>query len=100
MSELVGAPVGFSVLLSPTAGVAELDGLFVDPAHWHQGIGAALMRDAASLARAENALAIEVTANPRAEGFYVKFGFTHLWQTKAQFGPASRMRYELAGHRQ
>lgn len=95
VAETRSIPVGFSVLLAPAEGIAELDGLFVDPAYWGQGIGWALMLDAVSLAAAENADAIEVTANPRAEGFYAKFGFTRLGQTTTRFGPAMRMTYSL-----
>ncbi len=88
--------VGFSLLLAPVAGIAELDGLFVDPDHWHQGIGKALMLDAVTLARAENALAVEVTANPRAEGFYAKLGFIRIGRTETRFGSASRMRHVVS----
>lgn len=95
IAEKDGTPVGFSVLLEPNDRIAELDGLFVEPAHWHHGIGTALMRDAERIARAENAVAIEVTANPLAREFYERFGFTHLGETQTRFGPALRMRYVL-----
>jgi GNAT superfamily N-acetyltransferase len=92
-------PVGFSVLLAPNDRVSELDGLFVEPAQWHHGIGTALLRDAAEFARAEDAVAIEVTANPLAREFYEKFGFTHIGETSTRFGPALRMRYSLRVNR-
>jgi len=89
------AAVGFSVLLPRSAGISELDGLFVEPIHWRTGIGWALMHDAVGLAQLQKARAIEVTANPRAEGFYKKFGFVRIGEVQTQFGPASRMRYVL-----
>ena len=85
--------VGFSVILSPVARIAEVDGLFVKPGHWGRGIGRALMADAVAIARAEDALALEVTANPLAEEFYVKYGFIRTGNASTRFGPASRMRY-------
>jgi ribosomal protein S18 acetylase RimI-like enzyme len=88
-------PVGFAVVLAPNDRISELDGLFVDPAHWRQGIATALMRDAVELARAEDAIAIEVTANPLAREFYDKFGFTQIGEASTRFGPALRMRYSL-----
>ncbi|MFY9720419.1 MAG: GNAT family N-acetyltransferase [Candidatus Cybelea sp.] len=90
-----GALIGFSVLLAPNDRICELDGLFVDPAHWRHGIGTALMRDAVEIARAEDAVAIEVTANPLAREFYEKFGFTQIGEASTRFGPALRMRYSV-----
>jgi GNAT superfamily N-acetyltransferase len=63
VAEIMREPVGFSVLLAPSHGIAELDGLFVEPSRWRTGIGGVLMTDAVNLARSENAGAIEVTAN-------------------------------------
>jgi GNAT superfamily N-acetyltransferase len=88
--------IGFCVLLAPVEGAAELDGLFVDPRSWRRGVGAALMRDAFLVARAEKALRVEVTANPLATGFYEKLGFTHLHETPTRFGPGVRMSYQLS----
>jgi GNAT superfamily N-acetyltransferase len=87
--------VGFSVILSPVARIAEVDGLFVKPGHWGRGIGRALMVDAAAIARAEDALALEVTANPLAETFYYKCGFILTGHALTRFGPALRMRFDL-----
>jgi GNAT superfamily N-acetyltransferase len=98
VAEMNDTIVGFSVLIAPFADAAELDGLFVDPARWRRGIGTALLTDAATQARAENARTIEVTANPLAVGFYRKFGFVDLHETQTRFGSARRMRYYLGGN--
>jgi GNAT superfamily N-acetyltransferase len=87
--------VGFAVILFPAAQIAEVDGLFVKPDHWGRGIGRALMADAVAIARGEDALALEVTANPLAEKFYTKCGFIHTGHALTRFGPALRMRYVL-----
>ena len=84
--------VGFSVVIPSNGPVHELDGLFVEPAQWNQGIGRALIADALAIARGAGAQAIETVANPRAEGFYIRLGFAVIGQTQTQFGPANRMR--------
>ena len=85
--------VGFSVVIPKSADVSELDGLFVEPDHWGIGIGRALITDAVRLARDQGAGAIEVIANPRAEGFYEKLGFRPTGFAQTQFGPAKQMRH-------
>jgi GNAT superfamily N-acetyltransferase len=95
VAEIMREPVGFSVLLAPSHGISELDGLFVEPSRWRTGRGRALMSDAVNLARSENARAIEVTANACAEGFYAKFGFIRSGHAQTQLGPAIRMRYVM-----
>jgi GNAT superfamily N-acetyltransferase len=91
VAELAGQVAGFSALL-PKDGFCELDGLFVEPELWSRGIGRALIADARQSARAVGAATIEVVANPRAEGFYARLGFTVSGQAQTQFGPANRMR--------
>lgn len=91
--------VGFIALLAPEDSVSKLDGLFVDPAWWRQGIGSALIRDACDLARAEHTHAIHVVANPDALEFYHACGFITVGETQTQFGPAPRMRCVLSGRR-
>lgn len=58
--------------------VGELYGLYVDPAHWRSGIGAALMRpvDEFWAPTAVGAMVLWVfEANARARAFYERFGF-------------------------
>lgn len=54
--------------------IHELDGLFVEPDHLRQGIGSALVQDAAMRATANAAVDLEVTAGP-AQAFYEQAGF-------------------------
>jgi len=53
------------------------------------------MIDAMDLARQAGARAIEVIANPRAEAFYKKVGFTGSGPVQTRFGPGIRMRLML-----
>ena len=87
-------PIGFSVVIHGDGPAHELDGLFVEPAHMHGGIGRALVEDAASLASREGAKALEVTAGP-AQGFYEKVGFRLIGAAQTRFGPAVRLRRDL-----
>ena len=91
VAELGGRIAGFAALL-PKDGFCELDSLFVEPALWGHGIGRALMADALTIAGAGGTAAIEVLANPYAEGFYRRIGFTVSGQAQTQFGPANRMK--------
>ena len=90
VAEWRGRVAGFAAVL-PKQDFCELDGLFVEPALWGHGIARALIADALVLARAEGAGRLETIANPRAEGFYRKLGFTVIGRAQTQFGPANRM---------
>ena len=69
---------------------AELDGLFVEPELWRQGVGSALVDMAVHEARRQG-LTITVIANPSARAFYEKCGFTVEGDAQTRFGPALRM---------
>ncbi len=87
-----GALLGFSVVLAVDDGNAELDGLFVEPDAWAGGVGRALVEDAVDRAASAGADRVEVTANPRAVGFYERTGFVVIGAAVTRFGPAPRMR--------
>jgi GNAT superfamily N-acetyltransferase len=90
-----GQRLGFSVTLPGAAGAAELDGLFVEPDAWGRGVGRALVDDAAERAWKRGARRLEVTANPRALGFYEKLGFVGDGFVATWFGPGQRMHRDL-----
>lgn len=85
VAELDGCAAGFAAIIA-----GELDGLFVEPHLWKQGIGAALVEAAAHEARMQG-LSLTVTANPTARGFYEKCGFTLEGERETMFGPGLRM---------
>jgi len=91
-----GVVAGFSAVIPKGRGAFELDGLFIEPERWKAGLGRALIADAVRLARRRGARAIDVTANPRAEGFYVKTGFVSRGREGTRFGPGIRMRLSLS----
>ena len=88
-AELGDRLAGFAVVIIADDH-AELDGLFVEPDLWRQGIGAALVDVAVHEARRQG-LAMMVVANPSAREFYEKCGFTVEGTAETRFGPALRM---------
>jgi GNAT superfamily N-acetyltransferase len=92
--DAAGASIGFSVVIPSDGRVHELDGLFVERAEMHRGVGRALVEDAAERARSRGAIALEVTAGP-AQPFYERVGFVVTGDARTRFGPAVRMRRDL-----
>jgi predicted N-acetyltransferase YhbS len=91
VAERDGIIVGFSVLL-PAQDELEVDGLFVEPAHWGSGVGRALMLDMLDTARRQGTGAVIVIASLSAQGFYAKFGFSPVGEVQTRFSPAMKMR--------
>lgn len=89
VAELDDRIAGFAAVLIEDD-YAELDGLFVEPDLWRKGIGAALIDVAVHTAR-QQGLAMMVVANPSAQEFYEKCGFTVEGKAETRFGPALRM---------
>jgi GNAT superfamily N-acetyltransferase len=85
VAELDGNIAGFAAIVG-----GELDGLFVEPALWRRGVGAALVEAATLLAR-RRGLSLSVVANPAAREFYEKCGFMIEGEAQTRFGPALRM---------
>jgi N-acetylglutamate synthase-like GNAT family acetyltransferase len=98
VAERQGQVVGFSVVLRRPDGNAELDGLFVEPGFWRQGIGKHLVHAVELLAASEGAESLYVVANPRAEGFYAACDFELIGEQSTRFGAALLMRKRLVSH--
>ena len=90
-----GRVLGFSAVLPGVDGVCELDGLFVEPDVMRGGVGRALVEDAVDRLRSAGVERLEVTANPRALGFYEKVGFVAVGSADTEFGPGVRMHREV-----
>ena len=90
VAELDGEIAGFAVVLDQD-GRAELDGLFVEPSNWRQGIGTALVDAAVHLARDRGLSLMTVVANPAAREFYERCGFSVEGEAQTRFGPALSM---------
>ena len=90
IAEIDGRIAGFAVILDQD-GMAELDGLFVAPESWRQGVGSALIEEAVHDARSRGLTLMTVVANPGAREFYERCGFTVEGSAETRFGPALRM---------
>jgi GNAT superfamily N-acetyltransferase len=95
VAERAGIVLGLAVVLSRQGGAAELDGLFVEPSAWRQGIGRHLVDAACAQALKRGATALHVVANPHAGAFYGSCGFSLMGEAKTEFGPAITMRKPL-----
>ena len=85
VAEWDGIVVGFAAVVG-----GELDGLFVEPDMWGQGIGRTLI-DAATHEARQRGLTLAVIANPGARQFYENCGFSVEGEAQTRFGPAFRM---------
>jgi N-acetylglutamate synthase-like GNAT family acetyltransferase len=73
IAENEGEPLGFYALVVREE-KAELDHLWVTPAHIGTGVGKQLFLHAMQHAARENIATVEILADPNAEGFYRKQG--------------------------
>jgi GNAT superfamily N-acetyltransferase len=89
-AEALGETLGFAVILPGAEQSAELDGVFVEPRVWRQGIGRSLVTAAQKLAWTQGARSVLVTANLRAKGFYFACGFVPIGTVATRFGVGLR----------
>ena len=89
VAEVEGRVAGFAVVKRHD-GFTELDGLFVEPDRWRQGIGRALV-DAATHEARRNGHSLMVIAGETARSFYERCGFALEGPAQTRFGPALRM---------
>lgn len=66
--------VGFSAIAQVSAGMFELEALFVDPEHIGTGVGRALMRHVREQVRAAGGHTLQIQGDPNAERFYLAAG--------------------------
>ena len=95
VSELDRKPAGFCVVVPASTDEFELEGLFVDPHLWGQGIGRLLVCHAAAIAAGMGARRMSVIAGHEAREFYEKCGFAVTGETRTQFAPALVMHLML-----
>ena len=89
VAEIEGRIAGFAAVVE-IDGKAEIDGLFVEPHLWRQGVGSALVAEAIHDAR-RRGLSLTVVASPEAREFYEKCGFSVEGEATTRFGPALLM---------
>ena len=93
--EVANSIKGFAALLPREDGNSELDGLFVEPDVWRQGIGRVLVEHCCVAAKNTDSAEIHVIGNPHAEGFYSACGFETIGIKQMQFGVGLLMKRAL-----
>jgi GNAT superfamily N-acetyltransferase len=78
--------VGFAAIVQRPDGDTELDGLFVDPTRWRQGIGRQLLTRCLEAARSLKSRAMHVIGNTHARHFYGASGFDVVGTAETRFG--------------
>jgi len=81
-----GAVLGFAVILPRDDGDAELDGVFVEPDRWGEGIGRRLVDHVLAVARERGEISVNLVANLRSAGFYERCGFLGLEEVETPSG--------------
>jgi N-acetylglutamate synthase-like GNAT family acetyltransferase len=95
VAEQDGTVAGFAAILRRVDGDTELDGLFVEPGRWREGIGRRLLEHCATVARLAQSTALCVVGNPQAQGFYDRCGFEYVGTAETRFGIGLRFRKVL-----
>ncbi len=89
VAEENGQIQGFYALIV-TGNKAELDHLWVKPALIGTGIGKELFLDAMERAAALKVIAVEISSDPNAAGFYRRMGASEIGETNASFDGVTR----------
>jgi GNAT superfamily N-acetyltransferase len=89
VAEEDGQIQGFYALIV-TGDKAELDHMWVKPTLIGTGIGKELFLDAMERAAALKVIAVEISSDPNAAGFYRRMGATEIGETDASFGGVVR----------
>jgi len=90
VAETAGRLAGFYGLEPETDGIG-LDYMFVEPDLIGRGIGRALWRHAATIARTLGHPALIVVSDPNAEGFYLKMGCHRIGTRPSELDGARRL---------
>lgn len=72
-------------------GKAELEHMWVAPAHIGEGVGKELFVDAMRRAAGENVSVVEIAADPNAEGFYQRMGAQRIGELVSEIEGESRV---------
>jgi N-acetylglutamate synthase-like GNAT family acetyltransferase len=90
VAEREGALLGFYALITRTE-KAELDHLWVAPAHIGTGVGKELFLHAMQTAAGQGVDAVEILSDPNAAGFYRKMGAHEIGETTSEIDGRPRI---------
>jgi GNAT superfamily N-acetyltransferase len=89
LAEASGEPAGFALAWPEGRNAFKLGDLYVSPEHRGKGIGRALVRAVAELARSRGAAHVHLTANLEALPFYDRLPFAE--ESRNLFGTVERL---------
>ena len=64
--------------------LAEVEHMWIKPEHMGNGVGRALFNQVVSRAKSLDARAVELSADPNAEGFYQRMGATRIGEVRSE----------------
>ncbi len=64
--------------------LAELEHMWIRPEHMGNGVGRALFKQVVARAKSLDARAVELSADPNAEGFYRRMGATRIGEVRSE----------------
>ncbi len=71
--------------------LAELEHMWIRPAHMGAGVGRALFHHVIERAAKHNAPVVELSADPNAEGFYERMGATRIGEVRSEIAGQPRV---------
>jgi GNAT superfamily N-acetyltransferase len=90
VAEEEGEPLGFYALVANNE-KAELEHMWVAPAHIGRGVGKELFIHAMQRAAGQNISEVEICSDPNAEGFYRKMGASRIGEVKSELDGQPRV---------
>ncbi|HLR05956.1 MAG TPA: GNAT family N-acetyltransferase, partial [Pyrinomonadaceae bacterium] len=64
--------------------LAEVEHMWIKPEHMGNGVGRALFKQVVARAKSMDARAVELSADPNAEGFYRRMGATRIGEVRSE----------------
>jgi len=81
---VVGEEIAGCCALVMSGSLAEVEHMWIKPEHMGNGVGRALFNQVVARARSLDARAVELSADPNAEGFYERMGATRIGEVRSE----------------
>jgi len=81
---IIGKEIAGCCALVLSDSLAELEHMWIQPAHMGNGVGRALFKQIVERAAIHNAKVVELSADPNAEGFYERMGAKRIGEVRSE----------------
>jgi len=81
---VAGEEIAGCCALVLSGSLAELEHMWIKPEHMGNGVGRALFKQVVARAKSLDARAVELSADPNAEGFYRRMGATRIGEVRSE----------------